>query len=49
MHDAVYDKRFGNDAEKRNFESEIPSVAKLMINRWRRTLYQPQAGMLDEF
>jgi hypothetical protein len=49
MHDAVHDKRFGNDVEKQNFEAEIPSVAKMMINRWRRTLYQPQAGMLDEF
>lgn len=49
MHDAVYDNRFGNEVEKQNFEAEIPGVAKMMLERWRRTLYQPQVGMLDEF
>lgn len=49
MHDAVYDKRFGNEKEVLAFESEIPVVARKMISRWKRTLYQPQAGALDEF
>lgn len=48
MHDAVYDVRFGNEQEILAFESEIPVVAKKLIGRWKRTLYQPQAGALDE-
>ena len=48
MHDAVYDSSYGNEEEKSMFMEQIPSVARMMIERWRRTLYEPQAGMLDE-
>lgn len=48
MHDAVYDSRYGNEEEKSLFLDQIPSVARMMIGRWRRTLYETDAGMLDD-
>ena len=47
MHDAVYDDNYGNEEEQSLFLEQIPSVARMMIGRWRRSLYEPQAGMLD--
>jgi len=48
MHDAVHDDSYGNEEERALFEHEIPALPKMMISRWRRTLYLPQAGMLDD-
>lgn len=46
MHDAVYESGV-LDAETKAFESEIPYVARMMIERWRQSLYIPKAGALD--
>jgi hypothetical protein len=45
MHDAVWQS--GIESEKAKFETEIPYVARLMIERWRKSLYNPKAEMLD--
>ena len=45
MHDAVWE--LGVDDEKIKFENEIPYVARMMIERWRLSLYIPKAGALD--
>lgn len=45
MHDAVWESEL--DAEMKAFESEIPYVARMMIERWRQSLYIPKAGALD--
>lgn len=45
MHDAVWESKV--DAEMKAFESEIPYVARMMIERWRQSLYIPKAGALD--
>ena len=45
MRDAVWES--GAEEEKRSFEAEIPYVARVMIERWRRSLYEPAAGALD--
>ena len=47
MHDAVFDEAYGNKTEEALFSEQIPSVARMMIERWRRTVYEPKAGMLD--
>lgn len=49
MHDAVHDTLYGNDEEMELFREHIPSVAKMMISRWKRNLYDPKVGVLDEF
>jgi len=48
MHDAVHDDLYGNEEERALFEHEIPALARMMISRWRKTLYLAQAGMLDD-
>lgn len=48
MHDAVYDPKYGNNEEQSLFLEQIPSVARMMIGRWKRTLYEPAAGILDD-
>ena len=45
MHDAVFES--GIESEKIKFQSEIPYVARIMIERWRKSLYDPKAGMLS--
>jgi hypothetical protein len=45
MHDAVWES--GIDGEKTKFEKEIPYVARVMIERWRKSLYDPKARMLN--
>jgi hypothetical protein len=45
MHDAVWES--GIEAEKQKFETEIPYMARMMIERWRQSLYLPKAGALD--
>jgi|EP00970_Alexandrium_tamarense_P007381 hypothetical protein len=45
MHDAVWE--CGIKGEKEKFEKEIPYVARMMIERWRKSLYLPKAGALD--
>ena len=45
MHDAVWES--GIEGERKKFENEIPYVARVMIERWRKSLYIPKAGALD--
>ncbi len=45
MHDAVWES--GIEAEKTKFEKEIPYLARMMIEGWRKSLYIPKAGALD--
>ena len=45
MHDAVWES--GIEAEKIKFEEEIPYLARMMIEKWRQSLYIPKAGALD--
>jgi len=45
MHDAVMER--GDDGEKEEFNEAIPYLPRKMIPRWRRLLYEPQAGVLD--
>lgn len=45
MHDAVWE--LGSKAEEDAFVREIPYVARMMIDSWRRSLYLPRAGALD--
>jgi len=45
MHDAVWES--GSEIEKERFQNEIPYVARIMIERWRRNLYFPKAWGLD--
>lgn len=42
MHDAVWES--GSDIEKQKFEKEIPYVARIMIERWRKSLYKPKGA-----
>lgn len=42
MHDAVWAS--GSDIEKQKFEKEIPYVARIMIERWRKSLYAPKGA-----
>jgi len=45
MHDAVWES--GSEIEKEKFQKEIPYVARIMIERWRKSLYFPKAWGLD--
>ena len=45
MRDAVLES--GIEAEKIKFEEEIPYLARMMIEKWRQSLYIPKAGALD--
>ncbi|KAL3795717.1 hypothetical protein ACHAW5_004487 [Stephanodiscus triporus] len=45
MYDTVWESEI--EAEKVKFEKEIPYVARMMIERWRQSLYIPKAGALD--
>ena len=47
MYDTVWDDQYGNEMERKLFSEEIPSLPQMMIPRWRRSLYSPQAGVLD--
>jgi len=47
MYDAVFEK--GDDNECKLFNSTIPQIMRMMIPRWRRLLYEPQAGTLNGF
>ena len=44
MHEAVRD----DAAEMALFQEMIPSIPRMMIPRWKRTIYEPRAGVLDE-
>ncbi len=46
MYETLQDDRYGNENERGLFEREIPFVPRKMIPRWKRTLYEEQAGML---
>lgn len=43
MHEAVLE---ASEEERTLFEKEIPFVARMMIPRWKRLLYEPAAGVL---
>eukprot|EP00559_Dactyliosolen_fragilissimus_P006800 CAMPEP_0184871572 /NCGR_PEP_ID=MMETSP0580-20130426/40796_1 /TAXON_ID=1118495 /ORGANISM="Dactyliosolen fragilissimus" /LENGTH=261 /DNA_ID=CAMNT_0027374249 /DNA_START=473 /DNA_END=1259 /DNA_ORIENTATION=+ len=45
MRDAVWES--GDDAERDLFDTAIPYIPRMMIPRWRRNLYDPQAGDLN--
>jgi len=47
MHDAVMSEE--SEHEKALFADYIPMIPRIMIPRWRRTLYEPVAGNLDGF
>ena len=42
MHDAVWES--GSEIEKKKFQKEIPYVARVMIERWRKSLYAPKGA-----
>ena len=46
MYETIQDDKYGNENERGLFEREIPFVPRKMIPRWKRTLYEEQAGML---
>lgn len=46
MHEAVWE--LDNKAERKLFQESIPSIPQYMIPRWKRLLYEPRVGMLDE-
>lgn len=45
MYDAVWED--APLSERDEFEKAIPYIPRKMIPRWRRNLYEPQAGMLN--
>ena len=45
MHEVVTESK--NVQELKLFEEIIPSIPRKLIPRWKRLLYQPQAGVLD--
>jgi hypothetical protein len=47
MYDTVHDNMYGNDVEKKLFNEFIPKIPRMMIPRWRQSLYLPQVGELD--
>lgn len=47
MHDTVMLEE--SEEEKALFSEYIPMIPRMMIPRWKRTLYKPKAGILDEF
>lgn len=47
MHDAVWDDHYGSERERELFDVEIPTLPRMMIPRWRKSLYAPKAGVLD--
>ena len=47
MYDAVMET--ADVIEEKLFEEIIPMVPRMMIPRWRRKLYEPQAGVLEGF
>ena len=42
MHDAVLESE--SEVEKEKFQKEIPYVARMMIERWRKSLYAPKGA-----
>lgn len=47
MYDAVQETN--DEGEKQLFEEVIPYIPRMMIPRWRKNLYLPQAGVLDSY
>lgn len=47
MYDAVWDDQYGDKSERELFDVEIPALPRMMIPWWRKSLYGPQAGVLD--
>jgi len=43
MYEAVRD----DAAEQQLFQESIPSLPRMMIPRWKKSLYEPRAGVLD--
>jgi len=46
MHEAVWE--LNNEQERRLFKQSIPSLPQRMIPRWKRLLYEPRVGILNE-
>ena len=47
MIETLKDEEYGNKEERDLFEREIPYIPRKMIPRWKRNLYDLQAGMLE--
>ena len=53
MRDAIWDQAESNKGittsidERALFNEVIPSIPRSLLPRWKRTLYDPQAGVLD--
>jgi hypothetical protein len=47
MHDTVMLEE--SEEERELFSQYIPMIPRMMIPRWKRTLYEAQAGILNEF
>jgi hypothetical protein len=45
MHEAVW--AMNDENERKLFEEAIPSIPRALIPRWKRLLYEPQAGALN--
>lgn len=46
MHEAVWE--LDNEAERQLFKNFIPSIPQMLIPRWRRLLYEPRVGILNQ-
>lgn len=45
MHEAVW--ALNDQKERQLFEETVPAIPRMLIPRWKRLLYEPQAGILD--
>jgi len=46
MHEAVWE--LDNERERELFKTSIPSLPQMMIPRWKRLLYEPRVGVLNQ-
>jgi hypothetical protein len=46
MYEAVWE--LNNEEERRLFQQSIPSLPQRMIPRWKRLLYEPRVGILNQ-
>lgn len=45
MHEAVWE--LNDEQERALFKKSIPSLPQMMIPRWKRLLYEPRVGVLN--
>lgn len=46
MHEAVWEH--DSETERQLFKTSIPAIPRMMIPRWKRLLYDPRVGVLNE-